>query len=74
MIPIVVGALETVPKGLKNRQGELGVRKRLEIIETTALLRSARILRRVIVTLGDSSEKRKTIHDGNDGITKSRKN
>ena len=46
VIPIVVGALGTVPKSLE----ELEIRGRIETIQTTALLRSVRILRRVLET------------------------
>ena len=47
VIPLVIGALGTVPKGLERGLVELEIRERIETIETTALLRSARILRRV---------------------------
>ena len=50
MITIVVGGLGTVPKGLQRRQEEFEIRRR---IETTALLRSARILRGVLETWED---------------------
>ena len=49
MILIVVGALETVFKGLKDKFGELKIRGRIKTIQTTALLKSARI-RRVLET------------------------
>ena len=49
VIPIVFGALGTVPKGLE----ELEITVRIETIQTTALLRSARILRRVLKTRVD---------------------
>ena len=45
VVPIMVGALGTVPKGLEKRLEELEIRRRIEPIQTTALLRSARILR-----------------------------
>ena len=41
VIPIIIDALETIFKGLE-------IRRRVEIIQTSALLRSARILRRVL--------------------------
>ena len=47
VIPIVIGALETTPKGLVRRLEELKIGGRAETIETTVLLRSARILRKV---------------------------
>ena len=46
VIPIVVGALGTVPKGLEN----IDIRGKIETIQNTALLQSARILRRVLET------------------------
>ena len=53
MIPTVIGALSTVTKGLVKGLEDLKVRGRVETIQTTALLRSARILRRVLETWGD---------------------
>ena len=47
---IIVEALGTVLKGLKREQEELEVSGRNEIIQTTIVLRSARILRRVLRT------------------------
>ncbi len=46
-----VGALGTVPKSLEKRMAESEIR-RTETIQTTVLLRSARILRRVLETRG----------------------
>ena len=51
MIPIVIGALGIIPKGLEKRQEELE-RRRIETIQYLA-----RILRRVLETRGDSSER-----------------
>ena len=45
-IPIVIGALGIVTKGLIKGLEDLEMRGRKETIQTTALLRSARILRR----------------------------
>ena len=53
VIPVVIGALSTATKGLVQRQEDLEVTGRVETIQTTALLRSARILRRVLETWGD---------------------
>ncbi len=53
IILIVIGALGTVTKGLVQRLEELEIRGRVETIQTTALLRSIRILRRVLETWGD---------------------
>ena len=44
IIPIVIGAFGTVTKGLLMGQGDLEVVGRVETIQTTALLRTARIL------------------------------
>ena len=43
IIPIVIGALGTVTKGLIQRQGNIELTGRVETIQTTSLLRSARI-------------------------------
>ena len=45
--PIVIGILSTVSKGLVQKLKNLEIRGRVETIETTALMISARILRRV---------------------------
>ncbi len=50
VIPIVIGALGTVMKGLIKGLKDLEIRSRVDSIKTTALLRSARILRRVLET------------------------
>ena len=50
VIQIVIGALGIIPKYLVNRQLDLGIRGQVETIQTTALLRSLRILRRVLET------------------------
>ena len=47
IIPIVIGAFGTVTKGLLKGLEDLKVGRRVETIQTTALLRTARILRRV---------------------------
>ena len=51
--PIVIGALGTVTKGLIKGQEDLEITGWVETIQTTALLASARILRRVKGTWGD---------------------
>ena len=53
VIPIKIDALSTVTKGLVQKVGDLEIRGRVEITQTTALLRSARVLRRVLDTGGD---------------------
>ena len=50
IIPIVIGAFRTVTKGLLKGLEDLEVGGRVEIIQTSALLRTARILRRVLET------------------------
>ena len=52
-IPIIIGALGTFTKRLIKELDDLEIKRRVEIIEMTALLRSARILRRVQETWGD---------------------
>ena len=52
IVPIVIGALGTVTKGLLKGLEDLEVGGRVETIQTTALLRTARILRRVLETWG----------------------
>ena len=50
IIPIVIGAFGTVTKGLLNGLEDLEVGGRVETIQTTAWLRTARILRSVLET------------------------
>ena len=52
-IPIVNGALATVTEGLLKGLKDVEIRERMETIQTTSLLRSARILRTVLETWGD---------------------
>ena len=53
IIPIVIGAFDTVTKGLLKGLEDLEVGGWVETIQKTALLRKARILRRVLETWGD---------------------
>ena len=53
IVPIVIGAFGTVTKGLLKGLEDLEVGGREETIQTTALLRTVRILRRVQETWGD---------------------
>ena len=53
IIPIVIGAFGTVTKGLLKGLEDLEVGDRVETIQTTALLKTARILRRILETWGD---------------------
>ena len=52
-IPIVIGAFDTVTKGLLKGLEDLEVGGRVEAIQTTAMFTTARILRRVLETWGD---------------------
>ena len=53
IVPIVIGALGTITKGLLKGLEDLEIGGRVETIQTTALLRMARILRRVLEIWGD---------------------
>ena len=53
IVPIVIGALDTITKGLFKGLEDLEVGGRVETIQTTVLLKTARILRRVLETWGD---------------------
>ena len=50
IVPIVIGALGTITKGLLKGLEDLEVGGRVETIQTTAFQRTARILRRVLET------------------------
>ena len=49
VIAVVIAALGTIPKGLLRWLGDLKIGGQAETSQTTALLRSARILRKVLV-------------------------
>ena len=51
--PVVICALGTNPKGLIHVQENVEIRGQLETIQTTALLRLSRILRKLLETWGD---------------------
>ena len=53
IVPIAIGALDTITKGLLKGLEDLDVGGRVETIQTTALLRTARMLRRILETWGD---------------------
>ena len=53
VIPILTGALETILEGLVKGLKDLEIKERAETTQTTAILRSARILRRVLETWRD---------------------
>ena len=50
IVPIVIGAFGTVTQGLLKGLEDFEVSKRVETIQTTALLKTARILKRVLET------------------------
>ena len=53
VIPIVIDIHSTIPIVLVQELEDLEIRERVETIQTTAFLRSSRILRRVLETCGD---------------------
>ena len=53
VIPIVFGALGDIPKWLESGLNHLAIGERIVTIQTTAVLKSARIFRRVQETEGD---------------------
>ena len=53
IVPIVIGALGTITKGLLKGLEDLEVGGWIETIQTTPLIRMARIMRRVLETWGD---------------------
>ena len=69
-MPLVIGALGTITKGLLKGQEDLEVGGRIETIQTTALLRTARILRRVLENITPENRKKKqTVEHVSDGDT-----
>ena len=59
VIPIVIGAFGTLTKGLLKGLEDLKVGGRVETIQTTALLRTVRILRRVLETCCHSNSSKR---------------
>ena len=59
VIPIVIGALSTVIKVILQGLDDLEMRGRVEIFQTRALLRTARILRRILEACCHSDSSRK---------------
>ena len=53
IMPIMIGAFSTVIKGLLKGLEDMEVGGRVDTIQTTVLLRTARILRRVLETWGE---------------------
>ena len=54
IVPIVIGAFDTITKGLLKGPEDLEVGGQVETIQMIALLRTSRILRRVLETWGNS--------------------
>ena len=52
-ISIIIGALRTVLKGLERGLENFEIWRRIETIQTTTILKSAKILRRLLETWGD---------------------
>ncbi len=44
VVPVVVGALGTVPKALREHRDEIGTAVRVDLLQKAALLGTARIL------------------------------
>ena len=57
IIPFLIGTLGTIIKGLLHELKDLEITGRVEIVQTTALLSSAIILRRDPETRGNSKER-----------------
>ena len=55
--PIVIGVLGTIRKGLEKGLEDLDTRGQIKTIQTSALLRSARILKRVLETCCHSNSR-----------------
>ena len=53
IVPIVIGVLGTITKGLLKGLEDLEVGGQVETIQMTALQRTARVLRRALETWGD---------------------
>ena len=53
IVPIVIGALGIITKGLLKGLEDLEVGRRVETIQMTSLVKTARILRRVLESWGD---------------------
>ena len=54
VLPVVIGALGTITKGLVKGLEDLEIRGQVEYIQKTPLSESAKILRRALVILEDS--------------------
>ena len=47
VIPVIFGAIATIPKNLEKRMGEIEIRERIQADQTTALMKLVRILKEV---------------------------
>ena len=65
IVPIVIGAFGTVAKGLLKSLEDLEVGGRMETIQTTVLLKTDRILKRVLETCCHSNSSEKPSADAN---------
>ena len=48
IVPIVIGALETIPKSLEKHPNELNLQVNISQMQTTVLLNNAKIIRKVM--------------------------
>ena len=53
MVPIVIGALKTVCKGLEREVEELRIGGRIAKLQTASLVRTTKKMRKVLETWGD---------------------
>ena len=63
VVPVVIGALGAVSVNFKEYMKRIGVNVRLEVIQKTALLGTAKILRRVLSLLEEGEERPGTLND-----------
>ena len=71
VLPIVIGTLGTVTKGLIQRLEDLEITQRVETIQSIVLLRSARILRRVLEKLAvTQTPEEKLLNEQNNNNTR----
>ena len=57
VVPVVIGALGTVSVNFKEYMNRIGVNVRLEVIQKTALLGKAKILRKVLSLYEEGKER-----------------
>ena len=73
IVPIVIGAFRTITKGSSKDLEDLEVGGRVETIQMTTLLRTARILRRALETWGDCHSKSSEKPSANADVKNSKK-